>query len=246
MLRADSAASADRWRGLSDQDKDKYKQLAQQKTEELRAQDAAAGVDAEDGAAQDEGQHQQQGGGNASLPLGTVKKIMMMDKEVSRASADGVRAVALAAEVFLGLLGSKCAALAKKGKRRTILLKDFEQAVRYDKRLVEAGLKDVIQEVQQQAEAAAAAKHQKQAEQAEQQQQQQAEGREAAADGDEGGQKAAAGEAPGSGGKENAGGKAGGKPVKKAKAGAAPANNHSIKTFFARTAAAAQQDCLAK
>jgi DNA-directed RNA polymerase I subunit RPA43 len=154
-------AMGDKWRGLSDEEKERYKQLAQQKTGELRAQAAAEGDEqGEQGDDAQQQQQQQQHGGSTSLPLGTVKKIMMMDKEVSRASADCVRTIALAAEVFLGLLGSKCGAAAQKGKRRTIQLKDFEHAVRYDKRLVEAGLKDVLQEVQEQAEAAAAARQQ--------------------------------------------------------------------------------------
>ena len=81
-------AMGDKWRGLSDEEKDRYKQLAQTKTEELRAAAATAAAEAgEQGEQQDEQQQQQHGGGgggSTSLPLGTVKKIMMLDSEVSK------------------------------------------------------------------------------------------------------------------------------------------------------------------
>jgi DNA-directed RNA polymerase I subunit RPA43 len=145
----------DKWRNLTEEDKEKYKKIAQQKAEELKAQAADEDAPAQEDAEHGEPQQQQ----NAiALPIGTVKKIMMLDKDVSRASGDCVRTIALATEVFLGLLGSKCAQAAKTNKRRTIQLKDFEHAVRYDKRLVAAGLKEVVAIVQRQSEAAAANK----------------------------------------------------------------------------------------
>lgn len=66
----------------------------------------------------------------ASLPRGVVKRIMMCDQEVKRASADAVWLVGHAAELLLGMLAVKCSEAAARKKRRTIKLEDFEHVVR--------------------------------------------------------------------------------------------------------------------
>ena len=61
-------------------------------------------------------------------------------------SADALTAIAKATELFLEFLATKAHTAAKSAKRRNIKFADIEKAVRYDKRLVDMGLKDVLAE----------------------------------------------------------------------------------------------------
>ena len=148
-------ALGQRWKGLSEEEKKQYKQssvepppAALQQAEGEAATEGdepqAEGHEEEPGAAAaappQEGDKQP---GSVQLPLAPVRKIMLCDPEVSRISKDAVMLAARAAEHFLGLVSSRAAGAAVKGKRRTIKLDDFEAVVKADRRLVVAGLRDV-------------------------------------------------------------------------------------------------------
>jgi histone H3/H4 len=60
-----------------------------------------------------------------------VKKIIMLDPEVQRVSADGLWLVGEATRMFLHALAAKGAAAVTAKKRKTIMLQDFETLVRW-------------------------------------------------------------------------------------------------------------------
>ncbi|WIA12042.1 hypothetical protein OEZ85_012121 [Tetradesmus obliquus] len=143
------------WKGMSEEEKDVYRQKSKDRAE------AAAAAAAEEAAAA--GDQEQQEGGDAAaaaaaaaaagedtasqaaaLPKHIVKRIMLADDEVQRVSADALWLVAEAGRLFLQQLAVKGAAAAASKKRKTIKLEDFEHVVRTDKRLVAVGLKDVV------------------------------------------------------------------------------------------------------
>ncbi|GBF96987.1 hypothetical protein Rsub_09784 [Raphidocelis subcapitata] len=152
-----------RWRALTAEEKAGWVQAAKQRAEELAAAAAEAGPDAADGAAADadadaagEGEDQEQQLGPA-LPRGVVKRIMACDPEFKRASADAVWLISAAAEALLGLVAERAARQALSRRRRTVKLEDMQHVIKYDRRLVEAGLKDVVEDASMYDAAAAAA-----------------------------------------------------------------------------------------
>jgi len=66
-----------------------------------------------------------------SLAASLVKRIMMLDPEVARASKDAVWLVGHATELLLGLLAERGAAMAVSKKRSTVKLEDLQLAVRW-------------------------------------------------------------------------------------------------------------------
>jgi histone H3/H4 len=64
------------------------------------------------------------------IPRGIVKRVMLLDPEVQRASADSVWLVGEATRLFLQALGGKAAAEVSSKKRKTIMLQDFETLIR--------------------------------------------------------------------------------------------------------------------
>lgn len=79
------------------------------------------------------------------LPTSLVKKIMVMDGDVGRVSADGLRAVAKATELFLQLFAAKAYAHAKAAKRKNIKFCDLAAVAGRDRRLVDMGLGDLLE-----------------------------------------------------------------------------------------------------
>ncbi|KAF8071173.1 hypothetical protein HT031_001255 [Scenedesmus sp. PABB004] len=149
-LRADAAdgkvpmtaiakALGEAWKALADEEREAFRAKARQRAEADAA--AAAEAGGADGAA--EGAAEPAAPAPAGLPRHVVKRIMLADAEVSRVSADALWLVTEATAAFLGQLGARCAAAAAAKKRRTVKLEDFDSVVRRDRRLVEAGLKDV-------------------------------------------------------------------------------------------------------
>lgn len=65
------------------------------------------------------------------LPRGVVKKIMLLDPEVQRVSADAVWLVGEATRLFLHALAAKGATAVTAKKRKTIMLQDFDTLVRW-------------------------------------------------------------------------------------------------------------------
>ncbi|KAK2075655.1 hypothetical protein QBZ16_001763 [Prototheca wickerhamii] len=131
-------AIGERWRALSDEQKQHYKTLAAEKAVEagaLAEEGAAAGAEHEGGSSAAE----------AALPTSLVKRIMLMDDEVARVGAEGLRAVAAAAEAFLGLLASKALSRAGGDKRKNFRFDDLLAVAKQDRRLGVMGLSDVLQ-----------------------------------------------------------------------------------------------------
>jgi histone H3/H4 len=64
------------------------------------------------------------------LPRGVVKRIMLLDPEVQRVSADAVWLAGEATRLFLQALAAKGGAAVSSKKRKTIMLQDFDGIVR--------------------------------------------------------------------------------------------------------------------
>lgn len=113
---------------------------------ELAEEAAAAHPEGEEGEAADQAAEPSSKDLPFGMPLTAVKRIMCLDAEVSRMSADAVKAVAKATELFIQLLAAKSAAVAKTSKRRAPKFSDLERAVRSDRRFVDMELKKVFAE----------------------------------------------------------------------------------------------------
>ncbi len=115
-----------RWKELSDEQKAEYKRrsaeaAASQQEEqdgEAHSGDEATG-DASKGAAGGKRKHKD----DTSLPLTVVRRIMLLDGELSRVSNDALLVVAHAAELFVGLLAERCARQISSSKPRRTTIK---------------------------------------------------------------------------------------------------------------------------
>ncbi|KAL4431280.1 hypothetical protein ABPG75_006536 [Micractinium tetrahymenae] len=154
-----------RWAALSEEEKQVYKDRAAKLQEEAaataaaeqaeQAQQSPGGSSAEGAAAEEGGEAPAP---PAALPISIVKRIVMMDSDVKRLSAEAVRAIAKAAELFAGQLAVKAMEHAAKGKRKNFKASDVEQLASRDRRLIDMGLREILEEhAQAAAEAAAAA-----------------------------------------------------------------------------------------
>ncbi|PSC76788.1 Tryptophan-tRNA ligase [Micractinium conductrix] len=143
-----------RWGALSDEEKQKYKERAAALQVEAAAAAAEATAEQQqqspggDGAAGDDAAA---GGGKAApppppfgLPTGSVKRIITLDSEVQRVSADAVRAIAKAAELFVGALAVKSMEHAAADKRKNFKFADVEHVAGRDRRLQDMGLREVL------------------------------------------------------------------------------------------------------
>ncbi|KIZ00326.1 hypothetical protein MNEG_7635 [Monoraphidium neglectum] len=145
-----------RWRALPEDEKARYKELAQQRASEAAAVAADVG-----GAPGDECREDAVHGGAAadqeageadeqprqpSFPLGVVKRIMAVDPDFKRATADAVWLISAAAEALLGLVAERAGKQALAKKRKTVKLEDLQHVIKYDRRLVVAGLREVAED----------------------------------------------------------------------------------------------------
>eukprot|EP00192_Tetraselmis_astigmatica_P021449 CAMPEP_0117649402 /NCGR_PEP_ID=MMETSP0804-20121206/952_1 /TAXON_ID=1074897 /ORGANISM="Tetraselmis astigmatica, Strain CCMP880" /LENGTH=301 /DNA_ID=CAMNT_0005455135 /DNA_START=57 /DNA_END=962 /DNA_ORIENTATION=+ len=121
-------ALGERWRNLSAEDKEKYSNAACEKTKELQEAAAAAGKENTECMPAETASV-------PSLPLGTVKRIMSFDDDFTRVTGDGLKHVALAADLFVTLLAQKAAKQAARQKKRTVRFTDVLSASRAEKRL---------------------------------------------------------------------------------------------------------------
>jgi histone H3/H4 len=118
-----------RWRALSEENREKYKELARQRTEAAAAAAAAAGPadgDAADDADADEQPDQQL----PAFPRSIVKRIMACDPDFKRASADAVWLICAAAEALLGSIAERAAKQALGKRRKTVKLEDLQHVVK--------------------------------------------------------------------------------------------------------------------
>ncbi|EFJ41738.1 hypothetical protein VOLCADRAFT_98278 [Volvox carteri f. nagariensis] len=129
------------WKGLSEEEKAAYKTRA----EEQQQQEQVAEGDAQQGSPS--GEQQQEVAGDlkaAALPSAWVRRVVGLDPEIQRCSADALLALSTAADVFLGAICAKATAAAAGAKRRTVRLDDIERCVRSDKRMTAVGLPAVL------------------------------------------------------------------------------------------------------
>lgn len=82
----------------------------------------------------------------ASLPLGLVRKTMLLDGDVARVSSEGLRAVGVAADAFVGLLARAALASAAGDKRKNFRFGDVLAVAKRDRRMAEMGLAEVLAE----------------------------------------------------------------------------------------------------
>lgn len=137
------------WKELTEEERQNYKDNAAEKSREIKERLAAE--QAERGDAQEDDQ-QDGAAPSTSAPTGPpfgfptslVKRIMCIDPDVSRVSADAIRATSKATELFLQLLATKCGKVASSQKRRTLRFNDVEAASKKDRRLVDMGLNDLL------------------------------------------------------------------------------------------------------
>lgn len=138
-----------RWQMLTDEQKKTYKEKAQ----ELKAQLEAQAIDESGGKAQQaqveeaSQQHEAQGGGSAppfGLPTSLVKRIITVDPDVQRISADGVRSIAKATELFLQLLAAQSFRQAALLKRKNLKFQDIQTVAGKDRRLTDLGLNEFL------------------------------------------------------------------------------------------------------
>ncbi len=124
-------ALGSRWKTLSEEEKQKYKDTAaakaKAKEQEKEANREAGGAAGEADAEGKESKKKEVRLLDGLLALSIVKRIITSDEDVARISADGLVMVAAAADQFLGLLAQRAAAVARGSKRRTIRLEDFVQ-----------------------------------------------------------------------------------------------------------------------
>jgi len=136
----------ERWRALGEEAKQRYKDAA-----------AAAGAAAAEAAAAEapaEGEAGEAGEAGdapraaaaapAGLPPSIVRRIMLLDPDVQRVAAPAAKAMALAAELFIGHLAERGASAARRAKRRTVKLEDLAAAAKTDRRLGEMGFREVL------------------------------------------------------------------------------------------------------
>ncbi|KAG2442352.1 hypothetical protein HXX76_002438 [Chlamydomonas incerta] len=131
------------WKALSDEDKAKYRVQAEELKQQQQQQQAGDGSEAQ-GEGNGEGAGSPAKAAAASLPASWVRKVVNVDPDIQRCSAEGVLALSAAAEVFLSAVCAKATAAAAAGKRRTVRLDDVEKCIRGDKRLMTAGFAAVI------------------------------------------------------------------------------------------------------
>lgn len=138
-----SKAIGERWRNLSEEEKLRYKKLAEERAAELRSKE---------GAEQDDGANEGQDGGTSHkkrqlsasmLPLSLVKKLACRDEDVGRISGDALRVITEATGMFLGQLAGRAYLYAsQEKKRKNFKLSDIDVVAKRDQRMIDMGLPD--------------------------------------------------------------------------------------------------------
>ncbi|XP_043721964.1 nuclear transcription factor Y subunit gamma [Telopea speciosissima] len=64
------------------------------------------------------------------FPLGRVKKIMMLDRDIKKVSSEALHLISLSTDLFLGFLAEKSAEIAVEKKRKTVKLEHIRMATK--------------------------------------------------------------------------------------------------------------------
>ena len=152
-----------RWSKLTDEEKQKYKDLSQQKAQALK--DAAEKEQAEREERRNAGGEEGVEDGLKDpddtpavddaksapnmppfgLPTGLVKRLAMMDPEVLRIKAEGTQVLAKSTQLFLELLAKKAYLHAVGQKRKNFKFSDIVSVSKRDRRFIDMGLGDFFE-----------------------------------------------------------------------------------------------------
>ena len=140
----------ERWKALSEAEREAWKERAASKAAEaaVAREEAAAGGEA--AGEEEEGTEAQAAAAAAPVfssffPLSIVRKLIMLDPEVGRVSADAAKAISMAAAAFASAtLAGSAAAVAARNKRRTLRVSDVIGAASRDTRCLDMGLLPVL------------------------------------------------------------------------------------------------------
>ena len=131
------------WKSLSDEERQRYQDLAaEQKELYKKTLEEAGGANEGNGA---EGALDQTRI-HSMLPLSMVKKVVMKDDEVNRITGDALKVLTEATGLFLGNLASKSLALALGNNKKNFKLEDMVKVAKIDARLVDMGLVKAFEE----------------------------------------------------------------------------------------------------
>ncbi len=140
------------WKALSDEERQRYQDMAAEQKELYRKALEEAGGGAEAGEAGEAGE----GGDNAQcvadqkahsmLPLSMVKKLATMDEDIKRVSGDALKVITEATGLFLGNLASKSLVLALGNNKKNFKFEDMVKVAKRDPRLVDMGLAKAFEE----------------------------------------------------------------------------------------------------
>jgi len=139
----------ERWKALTDAEREAWKEKAAAKAAEAAAAREAAGAGGEE---MDQGDEEAAAAApsaaSLSFPLSIVRKLIMLDPEVARVSADAAKAISAAAAAFAAsTLAGSAAAVAAQNKRRTLRASDVTRAASRDTRCLDMGLLPVLNAV---------------------------------------------------------------------------------------------------
>ena len=150
----------ERWKALTEAERESWKGKAAAEAAEAAAarEEAAGGGEA---AAEEQGTTTEAEAAAAAaaaaapsppppslFPLSVVRKLIMLDPEVGRVSADAARAISAAAAAFAAsTLAASAAAVAAGNRRRTLRASDVARAASRDTRCLDMGLLPVLNAV---------------------------------------------------------------------------------------------------
>ena len=109
-----------KWQGLTEEGKAQYKEMAAAQAAEKAA---LAGSDSE-------GEEAPEPDRPTGFPLSVVRRLVEQDPDVKRVSAEAVKAVARATELYLEMLAADAYEMARLSNRRTLKFEDLHRASR--------------------------------------------------------------------------------------------------------------------
>lgn len=135
------------WKSLSDEERQRYQDLAaEQKELYKKTLEEAGGANEGNEGNEAEGAVDQTARIHSMLPLSMVKKVVMKDDEVNRITGDALKVLTEATGLFLGNLASKSLALALGNNKKNFKLEDMVKVAKIDARLVDMGLVKAFEE----------------------------------------------------------------------------------------------------
>lgn len=134
------------WKSLSDEERQRYQDLAAEQKELYKKtlEEAGGANEGNEGNGAEGALDQTRI--HSMLPLSMVKKVVMKDDEVNRITGDALKVLTEATGLFLGNLASKSLALALGNNKKNFKLEDMVKVAKIDARLVDMGLVKAFEE----------------------------------------------------------------------------------------------------